>query len=143
MRKMILLALAAVAGCSQEQPEVAFKRIVGAKVAKIEGQTMEKGEDKSYKVGTATYDVKKTDSLVSPFAARVIFPVSETVVLDGSNLKSRGTLTVDYLYSDGHWELKDALLTTKPEEGDGVFSAMEMPSTRLAEEWGLAVGKDE
>jgi hypothetical protein len=53
------------------------------------------------------YDIKKTDSIVSPYTATVFFPMDWSV--NGKVVGTIHHIVTTYLYQDGEWVFKDAI----------------------------------
>ncbi|HVA46102.1 MAG TPA: DUF4339 domain-containing protein [Pirellulales bacterium] len=92
-----------------EKPEVAFKRLIKPKVDKIQEQTIKAGSVQ-YRVGAMSYDIKKTDSLVSPYLAvlRFILGMTNSNNPDDHFRNSGGHMEVNYAFQDGSWKLVNA-----------------------------------
>lgn len=104
---MGLLTAGLAAGCSQ-QPDAVFKAEISARIQKVENATVASAGNKfRFSVSDASYDIRKTDSLVSPLEAQVRCRLIQEMPIHLADRTERsiqeGTMEVRYAYREGKW----------------------------------------
>ncbi|HVX13066.1 MAG TPA: hypothetical protein VHC22_17920 [Pirellulales bacterium] len=142
--RIALAMLVCVAGCSRESPEAAFKRIMAPKVGKIENTEFKAPSGFTYKVGTVRYDVVKTDSLITPFAAKIVFDLEEGGT--ESRPSHAGEFTADYAYTEDRWRYRDSnfhflIEGVRADDGSWLIPSRpwDEPGHQIARECGLNI----